>query len=221
MGSEDQYFITTFMEKADATVAAPLKKQNAVVTALAKEKNAAAVQSEAVACFNAALFPNSIHHEVKFAAAPPEDKDTAAVWVERKGKVAVVHEVVAETAATPRPIINAAVCLGLLDDSAVVIGSKTQHFAAAAMEKNKTTATRAERLDTATDRASTSATKIVETSDVAATISRRKKAVATAEQPQNTRTGIDPIMTPRFSMNLATEVLMSMPKSYVMKRDVM
>ncbi|KAL3512832.1 hypothetical protein ACH5RR_025549 [Cinchona calisaya] len=167
-GSEDQYFITTFMEKEDATVAALLKKQNATAAALAKEKNVAAMQSEAVACFSAAPLPNSIHHGVKFAGALLEDKDTAAVWVERKEKVAAVHEVVAETATTPRSIICAVVCLGLVDDSAAVIGSKTQHFATAAMGKNKTVAARAERLDTATNRAATSASKIVETIDVAA-----------------------------------------------------
>ncbi|KAL3530344.1 hypothetical protein ACH5RR_009666 [Cinchona calisaya] len=94
--------------------------------------------------------------------------------MKRKDKAAVVHEVVAETPVTPRPIINDTVCPGLVDDSAV-IGSKIQHFAAAAMGKNKTAAARAEKLDPATERAATSATKIIETSDVTATISWRKR----------------------------------------------
>ncbi|KAL3523447.1 hypothetical protein ACH5RR_016281 [Cinchona calisaya] len=182
------------MEKEDATVDALMKKENAVAAALVKKKNAAAVRSEGVACFKPTPLPNSIHHEVEFVIALPEDKDTAAVWMERKEKAAAIHEVVAETVATPRPIIKAGVCLGLVDDSAAVIGSKIQHFDAAAMGKDKTVVARVERLDAATEPVATSATKIVETSDVTATISWRKNVVAIAEQSQNTRTGIDRIM---------------------------
>ncbi|KAL3532662.1 hypothetical protein ACH5RR_006183 [Cinchona calisaya] len=105
-----------------------------VTATFMEEENAVAVQSEGVACFKAAPLPNSIHH-VKFGAALSEDKNIVAIWMERKEKAIVVHEVVAETVATPRPIINGAVCLGLVDDS-IVIGSKIQHFAAA-MGKNK------------------------------------------------------------------------------------
>ncbi|KAL3519826.1 hypothetical protein ACH5RR_017975 [Cinchona calisaya] len=72
----------------------------------------------------AAFVPCSSFYEIKFAAAFLEDKDTATIWMERKEKAAAVHEVVAEIAATPRPIINVATCPGLVDDLLLLLGLK-------------------------------------------------------------------------------------------------
>ncbi|KAL3533148.1 hypothetical protein ACH5RR_006669 [Cinchona calisaya] len=65
----------------------------------------------------AAFLPCSSGHEVKFAL--PEDKDTKAVWMERKEMATAVLEVVAETAAAPRCPTAAAVAREIVANDAV------------------------------------------------------------------------------------------------------
>ncbi|KAL3502718.1 hypothetical protein ACH5RR_037167 [Cinchona calisaya] len=68
-----------------------------------------------------APLPNSIHQEVKFAAALQENKDSTAA----------VHDVVAEAVIASKPIINTAVSLGSVDDSTIVSELETSYLVAA------------------------------------------------------------------------------------------
>ncbi|KAL3503095.1 hypothetical protein ACH5RR_037544 [Cinchona calisaya] len=184
--------VTTVAAQLDASFKDTVARGGAEVTATAGESPSAV---------DTTIDKDERPHHAAIAMG----KNSAATACRDEKRMAVSAQVSAEAVVAPKvddedTVIRLSHCSNP-ELSSTAIGSKIKPFVAAVMGKNSTATTRVERLDTTTKQAATSATKIAETSDAIATILQRKKAVATAEQPQNTRTGINPIMTHRLSMN--------------------